>query len=41
MGVQTSICEVLIDVRACEAVEEVKEVEGRGEVCTSTLSTFQ
>ena len=41
MGVQTSVCEVLIDVRACGAVKEVKEIKGRGRVCTSTLSTFQ
>ena len=41
MGVQTFICKVLIDVGACEMVEKVGEVEGRGEVCTPTLSIFQ
>ena len=41
MRVQASVCEALINVRACEVVEEVEEVEGRGRVCTSTLSTFQ
>ena len=41
MEVQTFICGVLIDVEACEAVREVKKVEGRGRVCTPALSTFQ
>ena len=40
MRVQVFICEVLVNVRACEVIEEVKEVKGRGEVCTSTLSIF-
>ena len=41
MRVQVSIYRVLTDVRACEAVKEIKEIEGRDEVCTPTLSTFQ
>ena len=42
MGVQASVCEVLINVGACEVLKEVEEVaEGEGEVCTPTLSTFQ
>ena len=28
--VQASIYEVLVDVRVCEVMEEVEEVEGRG-----------
>ena len=40
MGVQASICGALVGVGACEAVGELK-VEGRGGVCTPTLSTFQ
>ena len=33
IGVQAFLCEALIDVRACEAVKEVKGAEGEGGVC--------
>ena len=41
MRVQASVYRALVDVRACKAVKEVKKIKDRGEVCTSTLSTFQ
>ena len=42
MGAQASVCEALINVRACEVVKKVEEAaEGEGRVCTPTLSIFQ
>ena len=41
MRVQTSVCEVLIDVRVCKTVKEMKKAEDEDEVCTFTLSIFQ
>ena len=42
MKMQTSVYGVLISVKACEVLKEVKEAaEDRGEVCTPTLSIFQ
>ena len=41
MGVQTSVCRVLINVGVCEVMREVKEAEGEGGVCTPALSIFQ
>ena len=40
--VQMSVYKVLIDVEACKAVKKMKKIaEGRGRVCTPTLSIFQ